>query len=140
MFGFNRAEAVRSFRRASQLDPQAAMPYWGEALAYGRHMNMDQDMDVSSSEAYEAIQQALKLSSAAQPNERGYIQALAERCGHGANTNWQQRDEAYAAAMQHLAAQYPDDLDAAALSLEARMVLHRYEWFQGATPEHSRKS
>jgi hypothetical protein len=31
VFGFNRAEAVRSFRRASQLDPQAAMPYWGEA-------------------------------------------------------------------------------------------------------------
>ena len=137
MFGFNRAEAVRSFRRASQLDPQAAMPYWGEALAYGRHMNMDQDMDVSPSEAYDAIQQALKLSSAAPPNELEYIQALAERCGHGANTNWQQRDEAYAAAMQHLAAHYPDDLDATALSLEARMVLHRYEWFQGSTPEHS---
>jgi hypothetical protein len=137
VFGFNRAEAVRSFRRASQLDPQAAMPYWGEALAYGRHMNMDQDMDVSPSEAYEAIQKALKLSSAAPPNEREYIQALAERCAHGENINWQQRDEAYAAAMQRLAAHYPDDLDATALSLEARMVLHRYEWFQGSTPEHS---
>jgi len=137
VFGFNRAEAVRSFRRASQIDPQAAMPYWGEALAYGRHMNMDQDMDVSPSEAYEAIQQALKLSSTALPNEREYIQALAERCAHGENTNWQQRDEVYAASMQHLAAHYPDDLAAAALSLEARMVLHRYEWFQGSTPEHS---
>jgi tetratricopeptide (TPR) repeat protein len=137
VFGFNRAEAVRSFRRASQLDPQAAMPYWGEALAYGRHMNMDQDMDVSPSEAYEAIQKALKLSSAAPPNEREYIQALAERCAHGKHINWQQRDEAYAAAMQRLAAHYPDDLDATALSLEARMVLHRYEWFQGSTPEHS---
>jgi tetratricopeptide (TPR) repeat protein len=136
-FGFNRAEAVRSFRHASQLDPQAAMPYWGMALAYGRHMNMDQDMDVSPSEAYEAIQQALKLTSTAPPNEREYIQALAERCGHGGNTNWQQRDEAYAAAMQHLVTHYPDDLDAAALSLEARMVLHRYEWFHGTTPEHS---
>jgi tetratricopeptide (TPR) repeat protein len=137
VFGFNRAEAVRSFRRASQLDPHAAMPYWGMALAYGRHMNMDQDMDVSASEAYKAIQQALKLSSTAVPNEREYIQALAERCAHGENTTWQQSDEAYAAAMQHLAAHYPDDLDAAALSLEARMVLHRYEWFQGTTPEHS---
>ena len=140
-FGFNRTEAVRSFRHASQLDPQAAMPYWGMALAYGRHMNMDQDMDVSPPEAYEAIQQALNLSSVAPPNEREYIQVLAERCGHGGSTNWQQRDEAYAAAMQRLAAHYPDDLDAAALSLEARMVLHRYEWFQGSTPEHgTRKS
>src|SRR5262250_1466540 len=65
VFGFNRAEAVRSFRRASHLDPQAVMPYWGMALAYGRHMNMDQDMDVSPSEAYYAIQQALKLNSTA---------------------------------------------------------------------------
>src|SRR5215470_971263 len=40
VFGFNRAEAVRSFRRASELDPQAAMPFWGMALAYGRHMNL----------------------------------------------------------------------------------------------------
>jgi hypothetical protein len=72
VFGFNRAEAVRSFRRASQLDPQAAMPYWGMALAYGRHMNMDQDMDVSPSEAYGAIQQALKLSSTAVANESEY--------------------------------------------------------------------
>jgi tetratricopeptide (TPR) repeat protein len=137
VFGFNRAEAVRSFRRASQLDPHAAMPYWGMALAYGRHMNMDQDMDVSPSEAYDAIQQALKLSSTAVPNEREYIQALAERCAHGEHTNWQQRDEAYAASMQQLATHYPDDLDAAALSLEARMVLHRYEWFQGTMPEHN---
>ena len=136
VFGFNRAEAVRSFRRASQLDPQAAMPYWGMALAYGRHMNMDQDMDVSPSEAYEAIQQALKLSSSAVPNEREYIQALAKRCAHDEHTNWQQHDEAYATSMQQLAAYYPDDLDAAALSLEGRMVLHRYEWFQGTTPEH----
>ena len=137
VFGFNRAEAVRSFRRASQLDPQAAMPYWGMALAYGRHMNMDQDMDVSPSEAYRAIQQALELSSAVVPNELEYIQALAQRCAHGEPTNWRQHDEAYAAAMQHLAAHYPDDLDAAALSLEARMVLHRYEWFQGTMPEHN---
>src|SRR3974377_2534484 len=43
VFGFNRAEAVRSFRRAAQLDPQAAMPYWGMALPDGRPMNTDQE-------------------------------------------------------------------------------------------------
>ena len=46
VFGFNRAEAVRCFRNASQLYPQAAMPYWGMALACGRHMNMDHDMEL----------------------------------------------------------------------------------------------
>src|SRR3974377_1588877 len=43
VFGFNRREAVRSFRRAAQLDPQAAMPYWGMALPDGRPMNTDQE-------------------------------------------------------------------------------------------------
>jgi hypothetical protein len=30
-FSFNHGEAVRSFRRAIELDPEAAMPYWGVA-------------------------------------------------------------------------------------------------------------
>jgi len=35
VFAFNHEEAARSFRRAAELDPQAAMPYWGVALAFG---------------------------------------------------------------------------------------------------------
>src|SRR5215510_9745627 len=80
VFGFNRAEAVRSFRRASQLDPGAAMPHWGMALAYGRHMNMDVDMDVEPRQAYAAIQEAIALREKASPKEQLYIDALAQRC------------------------------------------------------------
>lgn len=29
VFAFNHEEAVRSFRRASELDPQSAMAFWG---------------------------------------------------------------------------------------------------------------
>src|SRR5690242_14669759 len=32
VYAFNHDEAVRSFRRASELDPSAPMPYWGVAL------------------------------------------------------------------------------------------------------------
>src|SRR5690606_28417964 len=32
-FGFNHAEAIRSFRAAQKLDPSCAMCFWGEALA-----------------------------------------------------------------------------------------------------------
>src|SRR3989441_9637943 len=35
VYGFNHDEAVRSFQRAAELDPQAAMPWWGIALALG---------------------------------------------------------------------------------------------------------
>ena len=33
LYGFNRYEALRSFRKAAELDPQSVMPYWGMALA-----------------------------------------------------------------------------------------------------------
>jgi len=36
MFGFNHDEAIRSFKRAAELDPGCAMAQWGIALANGR--------------------------------------------------------------------------------------------------------
>src|SRR5215472_8122345 len=39
LYGFNRYEALRSFRKASELDPSAAMPYWGAAMALGPYIN-----------------------------------------------------------------------------------------------------
>src|SRR5271165_1263803 len=35
MFGFNHAEAIRSFREAARLDPDCAMCWWGVAFALG---------------------------------------------------------------------------------------------------------
>lgn len=134
VFGFNRAEAVRSFRRSARLDPQAAMPHWGVSLAYGRHMNMDGDMDVQPSKAYAAIQEAIALSANASEEERLYISALAHRCSKDEKADGQKLDTAYANAMGELAQRFPDDLDAKALHLEARMMLHRYEWFHDNMP------
>ena len=39
-YGFNRYEALRSFRKASELDPQAAMPCWGIAMGQGPYTNL----------------------------------------------------------------------------------------------------
>ena len=39
-FGFNHAEAIRSFRAAQRLDDACAMCYWGEALATGPNINV----------------------------------------------------------------------------------------------------
>ena len=33
VYGFNHEEAIRSFQRSAELDPNAAMPYWGIAWA-----------------------------------------------------------------------------------------------------------
>ena len=42
-YAFNYEEAVRSFRRAAELDPDCAMAYWGVALALGPNINLDVD-------------------------------------------------------------------------------------------------
>jgi len=129
VFGFNRAEAVRSFRRASLLDPESPMPHWGMSLAYGRHMNMDVDMDVEPAKAYAAIQQAFALIGNGTEKEQLYIRVLEQRCSEDEHADGQKLDTAYAAGMVKLVERYSDDLDALALSLEARMMAHRYEWF-----------
>ena len=62
VFAFNHEEAVRSFRRAAELDPQSAMPYWGVALALGPCINLDVDPPHEKA-AYEAEQKAIALSA-----------------------------------------------------------------------------
>src|SRR5262245_12427708 len=39
MYAFNHDEAIRSFTKAAEIDPQCAMAWWGIALANGPHIN-----------------------------------------------------------------------------------------------------
>ncbi len=78
VYGFNHAEAIRSFTHAAELDPTCAMCYWGIALAYGPHVNAPMDR-ASGVAAYAAVQKALTLKSYASASERAYIEALAQR-------------------------------------------------------------
>src|SRR5690606_1545708 len=95
LFGFNRPEAERSFRRAIELDSTASMPHWGLALALGHHLNMDTDMDVQLKEANKAIQKAMVLSSDAPAVERAYIMALAKRSSDYENAKGPTLDSLY---------------------------------------------
>src|SRR6202023_603203 len=78
VFAFNHEEAARAFRRASELDPQTAMAFWGVALALGPCINLDVDPPHEKA-AYEAVQKAVLLAPGATENERAYIQTLAKR-------------------------------------------------------------
>src|SRR6188768_3876751 len=64
VYGFNHAEAIRSFNRAAELDPTCAMCYWGIALAYGPNVNAPMNA-ASGGAAYAAAQKALGLKSRA---------------------------------------------------------------------------
>ena len=122
-FGFNHEEAIRSFARAAELDPTAAMPWWGMALAYGPNYNLPMEPEPAK-RAWEAIQKARALSAGSPPVERDYIAALSARYSADPQADRKALDLAYANAMRGLMRKYPDDLDAAVLFAESLMDLN----------------
>lgn len=127
-YGFNHAEAVRSFRAAQQLDPSCAMCFWGEAYALGPNINKPMDpADVPT--ARTAIARAAELAATATPRERALIDAMAVRYGKPGYDDRGALDAAYAEAMAKIVAQYPDDLDAATLYAEALMDLMPWAYY-----------
>ena len=48
VYGFNHDEAIRSFRRAAELDPDLAMAHWGIAYALGPNINLPADPERSA--------------------------------------------------------------------------------------------
>jgi tetratricopeptide (TPR) repeat protein len=126
VFAFNHEEAARSFRRASELDSQSAMAFWGIALALGPCINLDVD-PTHERAAYEAVQKALLLAPGATEKEHDYIQALARRYSSDPKVDLRKLDAEYAVAMRELSKHYPDDLDAATLYAESLMDLHPWK-------------
>ena len=145
-FGFNHAEAIRSFRAAQKLDPACAMCFWGEALATGPNINVTaKGKAVMSPEgradAYAAITKAMELRASATPAERALIEAQAQRYNGNAATPREPLDQAYADAMGRYVAAYPGDDDAAAIYAESLMNLMPWDyWSSPDTPkEDTRK-
>jgi tetratricopeptide (TPR) repeat protein len=121
MYGFNRYESLRSFRKAAELDKGAAMAYWGIAMAQGPYINMDGDAELNMKESCAAAEAGLRLTGVPE-RERAYLRAAAARCP-------EYRPQAYIAAMRGLAARWPDDLDAATLYAESLLVPVRWHWY-----------
>lgn len=125
-FGFNHAEAIRSFRAAQRLDPDCAMCFWGEALATGPNINVTSGgMAIMSPEsrvaAHAAAQKALSLADRVAPVERALIEAQAVRYDGSETSDRDPLDRAYAEAMRSVVQRFPDDDDAAAMYAEAWM-------------------
>jgi hypothetical protein len=123
VYAFHFGGAIDSFRRASELDPNAPMPYWGLALAYGPNYNSWQLTPDRERAAFDAIQTAVGLETHAAEAERAYIDALAPAFSDQANANRKEMAQAYADAMRKVHARYPDDPDAAALFAASLMNL-----------------
>ncbi len=134
VYGFNHDEAIRSFEKASALDPYAAMPLWGVALALGPNINMDVEPEREKA-AFVAVQRALKLAATSPGNEKAYVAALAKRYSDDPKADLKKLARDCADAMRELAAAYPDDLDAATLFAESLMDLNPWKlWTKTGNP------
>jgi tetratricopeptide (TPR) repeat protein len=134
VFAFNHDEAIRSFKRAAELDPRLAMAHWGMALALGPNINLDVD-PAREKAAYDAVQKAIALSAHAPENERAYIAALAKRYSVDPKADLRKLDADYKHAMGELVKTYPDDLDLATLYAESAMDLRPWKlWTADGKP------
>ncbi len=134
-YGFNHAEAARSFRQAIQLDPDCAMCHWGLAYVLGPNINAKMEDDAIP-ESYAAMQQALQLAKNSSKSEQAYISALAKRYTNKPLEDRSSLDLAYAEAMEQVTQQDPDDLDAATLYVEALMDTMPWDyWTEEGEPK-----
>jgi len=129
VYGFNHAEAIRSFTRATELDTTCAMCWWGIAYAYGPHVNAGMD-SASGVKAYAAAQKAVSLSRGASPWQRAYVRAVAARYAPVPPAKRADLDSAYSRGMADVVRRYPNDLDAAALYAESMMDLRPWNYWK----------
>ena len=134
VYAFNHDEAIRSFRRAAELDPASPMPHWGIALALGPNINSDVDPEREKA-AYDEAQRAKELSTDAPANERAYVNALLTRYSNDPKADLKALAVRYKDAMGDVMRQYPNDLDAAALYAESLMDLNPWQlWTSDGKP------
>ena len=135
VYAFNHEEAIRSFDAAAQEDPQAAMAYWGMALALGPNINSAMEKQ-NERRATDMVQKARHLAGRATPGEQAYIEALVTRYVARKGTRRKGFDEAYAKAMRLVAQRFPEDADASTLFAEALMDLRPWDlWKTDGRPQ-----
>lgn len=131
-YGFNHAEAARSFYEAMRLDSTCAMAHWGFAYVLGPNYNGGMEKD-NFQRAYDAALKAQQLADKCTPKEKALIAALTSRYAAEPPNDRKPLDIAYAKAMKKVYNQYPSDPDVGALYAESLMNLHPWDLYEKKT-------
>ncbi|MGH9843412.1 MAG: hypothetical protein ACREEM_32140 [Blastocatellia bacterium] len=105
--------ALDEFRESTRIEPDCMMGYWGEAMVHNHPIWGDPQETEAARKVLERIKDTPKL----QPREQSWLQSVKVLYGEGDKPA---RDKAYAAAMEKIYRDYPEDAEAAlfyALSL-----------------------
>jgi tetratricopeptide (TPR) repeat protein len=134
-FGYNHDEAIACFIKATRIDPDLAIAYWGVAYASGCNYNKpwpafdDDDMARSLARAFEYSLKAQDKIGHASDLEAALIMALLQRYQSGSTPGaegfcvW---NDDYATAMRAVYRRFPDDLNVVTLFCEA--IMNRTPW------------
>lgn len=131
-YGFNHAEAARSFFEATRLDSTCAMAWWGFAYVLGPNYNAGMEDD-NYERAYTASQKALMLSAKCSEKEKALIKAMTFRYTSQPPKDRSDLDIAYSNAMKKVYESYPTDPDISALYAESIMNLHPWDLYDKQT-------
>ena len=134
-YGFNHAEAARSFYYAAKLDPDCAMAYWGFAYVLGPNYNAGMEPD-NYQRAYDAVQKAKELASKnASQKEKDLINALSKRYVQFPVEDRSELDLEYSNALREVYNKYSYDTDVAALYAESIMDMFPFDlWDENGNP------
>jgi len=127
-YAFNHAAADFAFTEATVHDPDCAMCYWGSALVLGPNVNATMD-PANGARAFVLAKRAETLSAKTTPWEKALIAALVKRYVQEQPEDRSELDKRYAFAMRQVAATYPGNSDIVALSAEALMDMHPWDFW-----------
>ena len=127
-YGFNHAEAARSFYEAGKQDSSCAMCWWGFAYVLGPNYNAGMEPD-NLQRAYDAVQKAQNLSFSCTQKEKDLIETLTFRYSNDYKIPRSVLDSVYASKMREVYEKYPDDANVAVLFAESLMNLHPWNLF-----------
>ncbi|MHA6250255.1 tetratricopeptide repeat protein [Pontibacter sp. CAU 1760] len=134
-YGFNHAEAARSFYEATRQDSACAMCHWGYSYVLGPNYNAGMELD-NFTRAYRAVQKAKRFAPNTSPKEQALIAALEKRYPPQPVDDRLAYDVAYADALQQVYTRYPTDPNIGAMYAESRMNLHPWDlWEKDGKPK-----
>ena len=135
LFGFDFDEALKSFRRAAEIDPACTMCGWGEALAIGPDINSGPVAAKDIAEGRALVARVL-ANPALGPRDRALAEALHARYAPGGTQSGAHAD-LYADRLVKLSARFPTDNFVAILAAEAIMSASPWDYWLagGKTPK-----
>lgn len=133
-YAFHIIEAMASFKKATKFDPNNAMLYWAQALAYGPNIN---DIGYAASpEALTAIGKAVELTNGSNNKEKMLIAAQQVRYSADTTQTREKLNQLYVDKMKAVYEAFPEDPDIAALYADALMLQHPWDlWSIDGTPK-----